>query len=168
MKRVFDRSMVGHEAAREIMLLRQGRRSLTDYAIEFRTLAASSQWNERAQFDAFLNGLSDELKDELASRELPTTLNGLIDLANRVDTRLHQRAREKARSRARFSPLPFPPSSVPSTDFKPCAEPEPMQVNRTRLSPEERQKRLRSGACLYCGQGGHFKKDCPVKDSAHQ
>ncbi|KAF7640610.1 hypothetical protein LDENG_00030340, partial [Lucifuga dentata] len=66
MKRVFDRSVAGHEAACEIMLLRQEHRTLTDYAIQFRTLAASSQWYERALYDAFWHGLSDNLKDKLA------------------------------------------------------------------------------------------------------
>lgn len=35
------------------MSLRQGRKSVLDYAIEFRTLAADSRWNETALNDAF-------------------------------------------------------------------------------------------------------------------
>ncbi|KAL0185787.1 hypothetical protein M9458_017457, partial [Cirrhinus mrigala] len=40
MKRVFDRAVVGREAARMLTDLRQGNRSVSDYSIEFRTLAA--------------------------------------------------------------------------------------------------------------------------------
>ncbi|KAF7644811.1 hypothetical protein LDENG_00215410, partial [Lucifuga dentata] len=168
MKRVFDRSVAGHEAACEIMLLRQEHRTLTDYVIEFHTLAASSQWNERALYDAFWHGLSDNLKDKLASRELPATLNQLIDLVTRVDIRLHQRARERAYSRSRDTPVPLTRSPVTSSEPKPRSKSEPMQIKWTRLSPVERQRCFWSGACLYCGQKGHLRRSCPVKDSAHQ
>lgn len=33
---------------------------------------------------------------------------------------------------------------------------EPMQLGRVRLTPEERQLRLRAGECLYCSQAGHL------------
>ncbi|MGL5500211.1 MAG: DUF4939 domain-containing protein, partial [Plesiomonas shigelloides] len=40
MKKVFDRAVYGREAARTLMELRQGERSVSDFSIEFRTLAA--------------------------------------------------------------------------------------------------------------------------------
>ncbi len=51
MKRVFDRAVVGREAARRLADLRQGERSVSDFSIEFRTLAAECKWNEEAQWD---------------------------------------------------------------------------------------------------------------------
>ena len=54
MKKVFDRSKHGREAAREMLHIRQGNRSVSDYATDFRTLASSSGWNTDAQFDVFL------------------------------------------------------------------------------------------------------------------
>ena len=160
MRRVFDRSFSGREAAREIMKLRQGSRSVYDYAIDFRTLAASCGWNDEALFDAFLNGLSDPVKDELVSRELPKDLAGLMDLTGRVDARLRQRAWEKTRSPTRWS-LSTPP--VPT-----APPPEPMQVDRARITPEERQRRREVNACFYCGKVGHFCQSCPLKGAAHQ
>lgn len=91
---MFDRSVSGREAARVLLQARQGRRSVSDYAIDFRTLAARCSWNVDALYDAFLNGLTNTVKDELATRELPATLNSLIDLAIRIDSRLKQRQRE--------------------------------------------------------------------------
>nr|XP_055074577.1 uncharacterized protein LOC129454102 [Misgurnus anguillicaudatus] len=61
MKRVFDCSVVGKEAARLLTELLQGERSVSDYAIEFRTLAAECRWNEEAQWDYFLHGLADRI-----------------------------------------------------------------------------------------------------------
>ncbi len=47
MRRVFDRALVGREAARMLADLRQGEQSVSDYSIQFRTLAAECEWNER-------------------------------------------------------------------------------------------------------------------------
>ena len=41
-----------------------------------------------------------------------------------------------------------------------------MQLGRTKLSPEERQRRIREGRCIYCGQMGHFLSGCSVRDQA--
>ncbi len=62
MKRVFDRAVVGREAARRLADLCQGERSVSDFSIEFRTLAAECKWNEEAQWDMFLHGLADRIQ----------------------------------------------------------------------------------------------------------
>lgn len=61
------------------------RESDADYSIEFRTLAAKCKWNMEAQWDIFLHGLSDCIHNKIYTLELPTTLDGLIDLAIWVD-----------------------------------------------------------------------------------
>lgn len=48
------------------MTLSQGSQSISIYAIEFRILATESGWNEFALQGAFVQGLSKEIKDELA------------------------------------------------------------------------------------------------------
>ncbi len=40
---------------------------------------------------------------------------------------------------------------------------EPMQVDSTRLSSLERQRRLTQGLCLYCGAGGDVITACPTR-----
>ncbi|KAL0153240.1 hypothetical protein M9458_051463, partial [Cirrhinus mrigala] len=64
--------------------LRQGERSVSQYTTDFRTLAVQTQWSDAALRTAFYEGLSTRLKDELAVRELPATLEGMIQLALRV------------------------------------------------------------------------------------
>lgn len=167
MKRVFDRSKHGHEAARELLRMRQGRRSVSDYAIDFQTLATTTAWNADALFDTFLHGLSEDIKDELVSHDLPTTCEALINLAIRIDRRLQERRR------GRFPGLSLQPSGSPTTQPTPlpasgAPDPEPMQIDHTRLTPQERQRRIESRSCLYCGQPGHFITRCPVKGNARQ
>lgn len=45
----------------------QSTRTVADYAIEFRTLAAEVVWNNEALVAAFSHGLSDTIKDEIAA-----------------------------------------------------------------------------------------------------
>ena len=41
--------------------------TVADYTIDFRTLAAESGWNNEALLTSFYQGLSEDIKDELAS-----------------------------------------------------------------------------------------------------
>ena len=68
---------------------------VADYGVDFHTLAAKSAWNQEALFDMFLHGASEEVKDELAARELPTDLDSLIALTIRIDVRLREQRRER-------------------------------------------------------------------------
>lgn len=54
---------------------------MAEYSVEFWTLAADSKWNEEAIQGAFVNGLNDSVKDELATRDEPSDLFCLVSLA---------------------------------------------------------------------------------------
>ncbi len=157
MRRVFDRALVGREAARMLADLRQGEQSVSDYSIQFRTLAAECEWNERAQWDMFLHGLADRIQREIDVVELPHGLDELVDLALRVDARLQQR---DLRGRRKLTPR-YPFLDTDDTVSRSSVD-EPMQVGRARLSREERDRRRMRGLCLYCGAAGHFLVSCPV------
>nr|XP_033946356.1 uncharacterized protein LOC117452042 [Pseudochaenichthys georgianus] len=98
----------------------------------------------------------------------------MIALAIRTDTRLQERRREKARKAPPPARSPLRPgfrTHNSSTTVKPASgntEEEPMQLGRARLSPEEKQRRLRERLCFYCGKQGHFLGACPLKDGAYQ
>ncbi len=88
MRGVFDRTNTGREAARILAELKQGERSVSEYSIEFRTLAVECRWNDEAQWDMFLHGLADRIQREIYVLDLPEDFNGLVELALRVDARL--------------------------------------------------------------------------------
>lgn len=81
-------------------------------------------------FDTFLNGLSEEIKDELVSHDLPRNSEGLGNIAIRTDMRLQERCRTRASGGSPgtffFNSAIQPPS--PSTD---APGPEPMPVDHT-------------------------------------
>jgi len=164
MRRVFDQAVAGKDAARLLADLRQGDRSVADYSIEFRTLAAECNWNEEARWDMFLHGLADRVQKEIYILDLPQSLNGLIDLALRVDARL-DRVERYTRPDRRLRGTKSRWTSEGDT-VGPVVDHEPMQVERARLSREERERRRSRGLCLYCGGTGHFIHSCPVKEQA--
>uniref|UniRef100_A0A3P9HNI4 Retrotransposon gag domain-containing protein n=1 Tax=Oryzias latipes TaxID=8090 RepID=A0A3P9HNI4_ORYLA len=167
LSRVFDPVKPRQDAAHQLSRLRQGKDSVNDYAIRFRTLAADSQWNNYALFDMFYQGLSEQVKDELAARELPQGVNNLIALASRIDRRIQERREERARrpvSHSFFQSRPSPSRTSPLVRH--AVEEEPMQLGRTSLSREERERRLNEGLCFYCGSPDHQIHGCPVKDKA--
>ena len=88
--RTFDPVCSNREKAQELSTLKQGRDSVCDYAIHFRTLAAESGWNNAALYDIFLKGLSADIQDLLVPLDLPSSLDALIALAIRTDNRRTQ------------------------------------------------------------------------------
>ncbi|KAI2646312.1 Transposon Tf2-6 polyprotein [Labeo rohita] len=150
-RETFQPSPESSEAGEKIMALRQGRRTAADYALDFRTLAAQSGWNDGPLKLHYRKGLNPDLQVELACRDEDLSLKQYIDLSIRVDNVM--RARKPART---FTPLPLTqPSALPA--------PEPMQLGTTKLTVEERERRLRNNLCLYCGQPGHLRATCPTR-----
>ena len=170
---VFDHPTEGTDAASRLHSLTQGSRSVADYAVEFRILAAESRWDELALLSAFRRGLNDSIKD-LILRDRPTTLASLINIALQVDDRLRERRQERSRRSTPSAPsLPridttsfhrlTPQTTKTSTSLASPRDSEPMQLGRSRLTPEVREQRVRNRLCLYCGQEGHFIKECAIR-----
>ncbi|MEE6523875.1 hypothetical protein FKM82_022980 [Ascaphus truei] len=160
-RRVFDTPARQLTAASSLHHITQGDRPVARYAVEFRTLAAETGWNNEALSSAFWQSLSEPLKDELAARERPTNLEDLISLCVRVDQRLQERRNERSRYRQRVSrhlAPSFMAPTPPSGDI-----PEPMQLGGNKLSAAEKQRRRNAGLCMYCGNSGHILPQCPHK-----
>ena len=135
---------------------------LTAYSIDFLTKAPMCEWSPTALCDVFVRGLGT------------INMNSYI-----MNCRLCIQARRRER-RSEFqscsalphssshsrSPVTPASSSFASTAPVSVEDPEPMQLGRTRLSPEESERR--PSLCMYCGQPGHFVSRCPVKARAYQ
>lgn len=81
MKKVFDHPVQGKDAAKRLLSLRQGPRSVAEFSVQFRIVAAESGWDMKALQGVFLKGLSEQIKDELAARYDPADLDAFISLA---------------------------------------------------------------------------------------
>lgn len=93
---IFQIFSPGHKTAHSLLSLCQGHRSVLDYTIEFCTLAADSGWNNSALVDAYLNGLSAIVKDQLVSLDILEELDRVVALTNKIDRRLRDHEREAA------------------------------------------------------------------------
>ena len=174
--------------SRALLKLRQGNSSVAEFSINFRVKAAASGWNQCALKTAFFEALNENIKDELATLDEPATLEELIRLTIRLDNRIRARNSSKPRNhgplssvsasniapafssstepfskpRTKIQSLPLPVQASHAVEV----EAEPMQVGHTRLTPEERLRRVRSKLCIYCGESGHFIASCPAKSKA--
>ncbi len=162
---MFDHPVSGRESSRQLLTLKQGSRSTVDFAIEFRTIASGSGWNDEALMACFQGGLSGPILDELVTREPATDLESLITMAIHLDNRLRERERESTRRKTSPPRLSGNRQPYPARFSSPTSErlepPEDMQLGRSRLSPAERARRMRENRCLYCGASGHFHLLCP-------
>ena len=165
-------------AARKINTLRQANRDFATYYAEFARYAADLDWNESAKLAALRHGLSSELKmDMIPLTEEPTTIAQLVTVCQRLDNR-RRALQQEGRTRGPMTPASrttttttTTPRTVTPAASSPSAlstatgtQPGPMDLsaNRRRLSPEERQRRMTEGRCLYCGGLGHMAATCPV------
>uniref|UniRef100_A0A7N8WLZ3 Retrotransposon gag domain-containing protein n=1 Tax=Mastacembelus armatus TaxID=205130 RepID=A0A7N8WLZ3_9TELE len=183
----FDPAKPQKEAAIRLARLTQGRRTVSEYAVEFRTLAAICDWNKSAWRDMFYAGLAEKIKDELAAREWPEQFDKLVEMAVSIDRRWTERQRERELSSrsltSRFPPTQLPKYKTVQREFRnsvrldrhphgPTDElkPEPMQIGRSGLTPEERSRRFKDNLCLYCGEPAHRVASCPalLKGKAQQ
>ena len=149
------------DAENKLSFLKQGRDTVDEYATKFQEIACNVPWNERALIHQFRMGLNDSLKDELAGRDLPNSLEDTIILATRLDSRLIERARERA--------LQNPNPRYPTYNQKPNPNPSPRDEYKDSFSKEERrQERATSGGCFYCGKPGHSISNCMARIRAQQ
>ncbi|KAK3555047.1 hypothetical protein QTP86_006361 [Hemibagrus guttatus] len=160
---MFEYPAGGKDVSTRLLQLSQGRRLAAEYAIEFRTLAAQSGWNDAALKAMFQRSLNMELQAELACKGVDHSFSEYVTLAIQIDNLMHStHARIKSASMRNIPTQPITPSSNSTPSVDP-ANPEPMQLGATRLSPAERSRRLIHNLCFYCGGTGHRNSGCPLK-----
>ncbi|KAM9530504.1 uncharacterized protein ACWYII_042142 isoform 1-T5 [Salvelinus alpinus] len=111
---VFEHPPEGRKGGKRLFQLQQGAQTTVEYALTFRTVAASSGWNEIA----LRTQLREEVQTELACRDDNISLDALIVMAIHLDNLLRER----------------PPRHLPDSFGSPEAEPEPMAVGATHFS----------------------------------
>jgi hypothetical protein len=176
-------------AERSIQRLRmRENHTVARYITDFRRYANTLRWNDEALFSQFREGLPDRILDQLAQREdQPITLTDLQNLVLRYDTRYWERQSERDGRRQtvpdRPSELTHPvrrstpgtstrtpqrtsTTRTPTRTFAPsstsaAAQPSLTHDKHGELLPEEKERRIREGCCLYCGEKGHIANECP-------
>ena len=156
---VFDHNTTDQEAAVRLVNLIQGKKSVAEYSIAFRSIASATGWADPPLITTFIRSLSESVKDALAMIDIPKTLDAVVQIAIRIDNRVREREKEKGANKGsqfamkpQFSKtlsLPLPPTD---------SDPEPMQVDGAVRRKTNYKGRL---ICYHCREPGHVKPACP-------
>lgn len=94
---MFGRGSPRDAAAAELLTLRQGQRSVMEFAVEFQILARSSGWPPEPLTNVFLHGLADHIRDLLITYPRPSSLDSAISLSIKIhpDQRLQNRCHHR-------------------------------------------------------------------------
>ncbi|KAK3563946.1 hypothetical protein QTP86_006274 [Hemibagrus guttatus] len=157
-KEVFGKPSWDSSMGEELYNLKQGKMSVNEYALQFRTLAAKSGWNEQALLTSYRQGLDPQVRLHLAAYKDSIGLERFIQLSIRFATRM-QSCLDEHQGQAPLTTTLCRPGSV----SPPEPAPEPMHLGSSHLTPAERQRRLTQNLCLYCGAPGHAISACPIR-----
>lgn len=95
-REVFCRPAWDSSIGEKLYILKQGKMSVNEYALQFRTLAASSGWNEQALLTTYRQGLEARVRLHLAAYEDTIGLERFIQLSIRFATRMQSCLEEPA------------------------------------------------------------------------
>ncbi|KAK3545249.1 hypothetical protein QTP70_002372 [Hemibagrus guttatus] len=161
-KEVFGQPEWDSSLGERLCRLKQGSMSVSEYALQFRTLAAASGWNEQALITTYRQGLNPRVRLHLAAYEDSIGLERFIQLSIRFATRM-QLCLEEHQGQTATAILARPPETV--NDPEPDSE--AMHLGHSGVSAaerqQERQRRLTQNRCFYCGGSGHFVGECPIR-----
>jgi hypothetical protein len=150
--------------------------SAFQYTTKFHEICTHLKMTEETKIDRYKRGLKESVKDALVPIfPRPTTMKDWERLILAIDNNIFQRNKEK-KNGANHQNLQVINPSPPSTSTSPSStEVVPMDIDAVRtsgtfhgkLTPEERQARLKNNLCLYCGKAGHVVNDCFKRKAKH-
>ncbi|KAL0172866.1 hypothetical protein M9458_033177 [Cirrhinus mrigala] len=141
-REVFQYPAGGRDISTQLINITQGNRTAAEYAVEFRTLAAQSGWNEIALKAIFYNSLNAELQTELACRREDSSFSELVTIAIRIDNLMRQTLKRKINKVS-------PRNSSVTASSATHSQDEPMQLNVSLITEEERARRRENHLCFY-------------------
>lgn len=168
----------GREAARKLIQRRQDSCSVTDYAVDFRTLAARVLGTRKhcSICSCTVSRRWSRMSLLLGSFDYPNrwATTGMTE-GEEIQLRSNVKGFHLASESSRKSPMiPLPrelEASRPSRESPKTAEsplPKPLQLGRAGFSPAERQYRIYTKSCLYCGTLGNFVSSCALMPNLHK
>ena len=159
-------------AERSLRALKQ-EGSCASYYSKFVSIAAELQWTEdKVKIHHFRYGLKEDLKDMLLGKRLSTEFSKFAEECIHLDNEMYARQQEKRKGTTNTSkgnppkssrttpPAPIPasnPVSNPTPTSTPAPGGEPMELDSTQRKAYRRANNL----CTYCGDSGHWVKNCP-------
>jgi hypothetical protein len=145
--------------------LKQGNHTADEYVASFRELKDDTGYNNAALIERFEQGLNSALVDKIyALPQMPTTLEGWIFWATKLDRQWRQREANKKSLTQSVKPVA---PSRPTRPFQgPASATSPQQsepIKQSGIAPMEVDsgwKSVRPLVCFQCRKPGHKAVDC--------
>jgi len=161
-------------------------KSAASYAVEFKSLIAPLDLNEKAKMLQYFKGLNAKLQEAIAVQGRASTFEHLVQQSIRIDqAQFHARQNSSAESNRsappkssansmesnsekrppRSSHPPAPTSnSVSNMPYK--SSPYASSLPRAPLTEAQKKHRKDNNLCMYCGDNDHDVDHCPRKAKA--
>ncbi|MBW0583261.1 hypothetical protein O181_122976 [Austropuccinia psidii MF-1] len=159
------------EAELDSLRMKEGGHVLL-YIANFRSLVSRiGDWGERSLIHYFRKGLPSRILDQLASHSSRIdSLQDLMDITLKLDTRYHERQREKNHYQEKKPEDPRSSTSHPQNSsssshkkkkkFQKRDKPHSSLLNKAfKLMNSENERRIKEGLFTYCG-GKHSLESC--------
>ena len=168
----FQPTNVQQDAAHQLSILQQGKKTAEEIVTEFRLLTSQAGYSVNTPTDhmhlieKFRKTLNPSLaKKIMLSPPVPTTIDGWVNQAILIDS-LYRQTNEIMQydGRTRNDRNDRKPSNRPNwskyfDSKKDKKERDPDAMDIDRLSPEKRAALMKKGACFKCEETGHMAKD---------
>ncbi|MBW0565613.1 hypothetical protein O181_105328 [Austropuccinia psidii MF-1] len=128
-------------------------------------------WGERALIHNFRKGLASRILEQLTSHPSNIdSLQDLLDVSMELDTRYHERQKEKnhhqekkpaaSKSKSSHHQNSSSSSQKKKKNFQKREKPHFSLLNKDfKLMSSEKERRIKEGLCIYCG-GKHSLESC--------
>lgn len=134
--------------------------TVKEYTDVFKRVVANiPDLSSSEKMDRYERGLKDNIRVHVALAD-PSTFEDWVKRAEKVDEIMNKRP---GSSSATLSSSQGSSRDAAETPMEIDAIGTVNTLPRRRLSPEERQALMDSGACFYCRKPGHIAAECPRK-----
>jgi len=141
-------------AGRALMTLKQIR-SAREFAQEFDRLAEMARLTGGVfLLDQFRRNLKPGVQEKLLQQNIPNLQDLQVTPIEWDNTLFQFKKQQRMMEQKR-------PPSAPKPQPKAQGNRTPMDLDFTKLSPEETDRRKKEGLCFCCGKPGHLGRNCP-------
>jgi Retrotransposon gag protein/Zinc knuckle len=163
-KRTYVSSTAKESAYVKMQKLKMKSDQLDEYIAEHDTLISELGWDPDSEMacHSFREGLPDPLARRVIEMEgLPDTTKKWVKYAQKYHSRWAMGKAlgyfGKRDAKGKDKPKWNPHSKKKEKD------PDAMDVDFTQMTPDKKERLMKSGSCFRCEKQGHLSRDCPTK-----